>query len=179
MPSESVNEDVAARLCAACGMCCDGVMFHSMLLQPGDSARELAALGLKVKRRKAGAFIPQPCTAHQGSCCSIYERRPIRCRVFVCRQLIDVGSGKIGEPEAREKIDRARALTTRVQTLLREVGDEREHKALAARCAMALTPPFESGPDAVRRREDLAAAMSELEAFLAQEFRNPEEPESH
>lgn len=179
MSSESVNEDAATRLCAACGMCCDGVMFHSMLLKPGDSARELAALGLKVKRRTTGAFIPQPCSAHQGSCCAIYERRPIRCRVFVCRQLVGVGSGEISEAEAREKIFRARELTIRVRAILREVGDEREHKALAARCAMALTPPFESGPDANRRREDLAAAMSELEAFLAQEFRNPEEPESH
>lgn len=175
MTPESANDVVASRLCAACGMCCNGVMFHSMVLQPEDSARELAALGLKVKRRKAGAFVPQPCPAHEGACCRIYEQRPIRCRVFVCKQLLAVESGEISEARALERILHAQRLITRVRMLLRDAGDDREHKALTVRCATVLTPPFDPAPDAARRREDLSAAMSELETFLANEFRIPGE----
>ena len=43
----------AAHLCAACGLCCNGVMFHTVKLQPNDSAPALAALGLKLKRKQA------------------------------------------------------------------------------------------------------------------------------
>ena len=43
---------VGARLCAACGLCCNGVVFHTVRLQPGDSAKSVAALGLKLKRKQ-------------------------------------------------------------------------------------------------------------------------------
>jgi len=167
--------EVAARLCAACGMCCNGVMFHGIRLQPSDSARELALLGLKAKRRQAGLIVLQPCVAHRGNCCAIYEGRPTRCREFVCRQLIAVARCEASEEEASAKIFEAHALTDRVLRLIREAGDDREHKSLATRCDSVLAPPFDQASEAARRREDLRAAMVKLEAFLVRDFR-VEEP---
>ena len=103
----------SARLCAACGMCCDGVLFHSVELQPGDSPRQLAALGLKLRSKKGVAFFLQPCSAHRevGSTCScaIYDQRPARCRLFNCRQLLGVASGETTETDALGKIRTARS----------------------------------------------------------------------
>ena len=79
-PPEATS--AAARLCAQCGLCCNGVMFHTVQLQPGDSAKELAALGLKLKRKQGRHFILQPCPAFQNSQCSIYAARPERCGRF-------------------------------------------------------------------------------------------------
>lgn len=161
--------EAAARLCAACGMCCNGVMFHSVRLQPGDSARELASLGLKLKRGKS--HIPQPCPAHQESCCSIYAHRPARCRLFACRQLESVASGAASEAVALEKILEAGRRVARVRELFHQAGDVREHKAFATRYASLFTPPIDPSPPAVRLREELASAMNDLEQLLAKDFR--------
>lgn len=159
----------ATRLCAACGMCCNGVLFFSVRLQAGDSARRLSALGLKIKRREDGRHLLQPCAAHTGSGCSVYEHRPTRCRLFVCRQLLAVDAGEISEDAALEKIVEARRRTDRVRALLANAGDTRAHKSLAARYETVFTPPLD--PETAAAREALAAAMRELEELLVRDFR--------
>jgi len=144
-------------------------MFHSVRLQPGDSARELASLGLKLKRGKS--HIPQPCPAHKDSCCAIYAQRPVRCRLFACRQLEAVASGAVSEAAAREKILEAGSRVARVRELFHQAGDVREHKAFATRYAALFTPPLDPTPPAVRLREDLASAMRDLEHLLTKDFR--------
>lgn len=168
MPA-SDTESPAARLCAACGMCCNGVLFYSVRLQPSDSARRLEKLGLKIKRRSDGLHMLQPCPAHTGSSCRVYESRPERCRLFVCRQVLRVEAGEIPEGKALDNIATALHLTARVKESLEKLGDSREHKALVTRYETALTPPFDPGssPD----REILISSMAELENFLAREFR--------
>lgn len=163
------NPEAATRLCSACGMCCNGVLFYSVRLQPGDSARELSTLGLKIKRRADGHHLLQPCAAHTGSGCTAYQQRPSRCRLFVCRQLTRVEADEISENAALEKIIIARRLTARVSDLLEQVGDARAHKALATRYETVFTPPLD--PETAAARDALAAAWAELEEFLAREFR--------
>jgi uncharacterized protein len=163
------NPETATHLCAACGMCCNGVLFFSVRLQDGDSARELTALGLKIKRRADGQHMLQPCPAHTGSRCTVYDARPIRCRLFACRQLLGVEAGEISENAALEKIAEARRLTDRVRSLLESAGDTRSHKSVATRYETVFTPPLD--PETAETREALAAAMKELEEFLTQEFR--------
>jgi hypothetical protein len=169
----------AARLCAACGMCCNGVLFYSVVLQPADAARKLAVLGLKVKRRRNEQQILQPCPAHQGSSCAIYDQRPERCRIFACRQLRAVEAGEISEAAALEKILEARRLAERVRGLFRAAGDVRENKAFVVRYETLFTAPLDLSPEAVALRQELRAAMRELEDLLAKDFRvqdaqNPE-----
>jgi hypothetical protein len=145
------------------------MLFHSVTLQPGDSARELAALGLKVKRRKA--CIPQPCPAHQELCCAIYAYRPARCRLFVCRQLEDVASGAIREAAALEKIQSAKSRGEGIRELFHQAGDFREHKAFATRYESLFAPPLDPSPHAARLRDELASAMKDFEQLLAKDFR--------
>ncbi|MEI6072127.1 MAG: YkgJ family cysteine cluster protein [Verrucomicrobiae bacterium] len=170
MPDAADVVEAAVRLCAACGMCCNGAMFHSVPLLPGDSARELSARGLKVKRGKKSR-ISQPCPAHKESHCAIYAHRPARCRVFVCRQLEALASGAASEADALGKIREAKALAVRVGELLYEAGDAREHKAFATRCESLFTEPLDPAPPAARLRDSLASAMSGLERFLVENFR--------
>lgn len=169
MANATVTGEASARLCAACGMCCNGVMFHSVRLQPGDSARKLAALGLKLKSGKS--HFPQPCPAHQESCCAIYAHRPARCRIFSCRQLDGVASGTITEAAARGKILEAASWVARVRELFHRAGDVREHKAFATRYAAIFTPPLDPSPPADCLRGELASAMDALEQLLAKDFR--------
>lgn len=161
----------ASRLCAACGMCCNGVLFHSMRLQPSDSERKLESLGLKVKRRKGERHILQPCPAHNGICCTIYAHRPERCRLFECRQLKDLAAGRITEADALAKIQDAQRRVGQVRELFQRAGDAREHKAFAVRFAAIFTEPLDPSQEAVIVRDTLAGAMRELESLLQNNFR--------
>lgn len=163
--------EVAARLCAACGMCCNGVLFSGMKVQPDDDLRQLAAFGLRAKRRKDGHILSQPCQAHTGTACRIYENRPHRCRAFDCRQIQRFRSSLETEAGVLEKIVEARALVERVRVLLYEAGETREHKALGVRLASVFTPPLDPSPHAEDLRTQLREAGAKLEQFLARHFR--------
>ena len=161
----------AERLCAACGMCCNGVLFHGMAVQPEDSLRALAAKGLRAKRRDGELQFQQPCPAHDGNCCRIYAERPQRCRAFACRQLEGVFNGEILESAAMEKILEAKCRSDRVRELLEMLGDDRKTRPLATRCAGVFTPPLDPSPHAEALREELRGEMAALEEILAKDFR--------
>ena len=163
----------ASRLCASCGMCCNGVMFHFVRLQPADSPRALAALGLKLKRKRRQDCILQPCPAYRDACCSIYAERPVRCRAFECRQLQQVATGTITEAAAQENITQAVTLAAEVNSLLMECGAANMKHPLSKRCETAMAEPLDPSSDAttVHTRSQLSHAMQKLDALLDQEFR--------
>ena len=148
-------------------------MFHFVRLQPGDSARELAALGLKLKRKNGHVQIIQPCPAHRDAECSIYQARPERCRLFECRQLQRVTSGEITEEAARAKIGEVQRRVAHLDALSRRADGARRRGPLARRCETALAEPFDSTthPELVAEREALARGMRELDALLDADFR--------
>ncbi len=155
----------AARLCVECGMCCNGVMFSVVKLQPGESAKSLGALGLKVKR---GAFA-QPCSALEGLRCSIYAARPTRCRLFECQQLKRVAEGTITEATALEAIREAQRRVAELEALLEKAGGSNPRKSLFHRCITVLAEMPTS-----ELRAELALAMESLEAMLDADFRTPQ-----
>jgi uncharacterized protein len=163
----------ASRLCADCGMCCNGVMFHTVHLKPRDSAKDLAALGLKLKRKRGQNYILQPCPAYRESHCSIYAARPERCRLFECRQLRSVAAGEITEAMAREKIAVAQQLVAEVNALLLRAGGRNTKHPLSKRFEAAMAEPVDPSSDesAAGIRNQLTRAMDQLGVLLDQEFR--------
>lgn len=129
--------DPASSLCLACGLCCNGVLFKDVELQPGDDAGQLQSLGLPVtiprSARRAPRF-PQPCAALGADCrCQIYAERPARCRQFECSLLQLVTQGKMEMPAALRTIRQTRQRAERVRGLLRSLGDQNESLALSLR----------------------------------------------
>ena len=49
------------QLCPNCGLCCNGVLFADVELQPGDDAGRLAALGMALKKKGGQRAFVQPC----------------------------------------------------------------------------------------------------------------------
>jgi Fe-S-cluster containining protein len=151
-------------------MCCNGVMFDIVRLQPCDSPKGLAALGLKVKRKRGQSHFVQPCAAHKESQCTIYAERPQRCRIFECRQLQRVAAGEIAETSALEKIGGALRLIAEINALLLRTGDTNARHALSKRCETAMAEPS-SDATALETRRQLISAKRELDALLDQDFR--------
>jgi len=169
-PPASENLSFEARLCAACGMCCNGVLFHGTSLEPTDSIRALSALGLRLKRRDGQMQFQQPCPAWKDTCCGIYDKRPQRCRDFSCRQLQEWSAGQLTEESAFEKIQEAKILTDRVRGLFQKLGDFRENKPFATRYAGIFTPPLNPSPESEKFRSELTVVMKSLEELLAADF---------
>lgn len=165
MTSETA-ETAAAGLCTECGLCCNGVLFDQVVLQREDSPRALAALGLRIKKKR---FFPQPCAALCGTRCVVYADRPVRCRVFECRQYRDVAAGTLTADAASARIREAKLLVREIESLLNALGGDNRRKPLAQRCATVLAEA--PNPNDAARRAELAIAMEKLQAFLTAHFR--------
>lgn len=153
-------------------MCCNGVLFYGVTLQPADSAKTLAGLGLRLKQKRRQTLFLQPCPAHRSGSCAIYEHRPERCRKFSCRQLEKMEAGAISFPAAEAKVSTALAGVARVQALLAAAGEKNLRRSLAVRCAGVL----ERRPDAEEKefpqlQDNLRRAMADLEDLLEKDFR--------
>lgn len=160
----------ASRLCGQCGLCCNGVMFHTVNLQPTDSAKALTALGVKLKRKRGRQLILQPCPAYRGAQCSIYLSRPERCRLFECRQLKRVVAGEITEAKALERIGEAKDQVSKLNELLTRAGETNIKRALSKRCEKVAAEPASDRP-AAELQSRLMRAMKRLDVLLDQEFR--------
>lgn len=178
------------QLCLQCGLCCNGVLFRDVELQPGDDAAKLKALGMPVKgiakvqssklKVQAGKF-DQPCTALGSDCrCRIYADRPSRCRSFECALLLEAVAGRV-ETEAALKLIRAtRRKADKVLKLMREIGDANEAVSLSVRFRK-VRKQFEAGDIEAwleHKSEDelydlygqLTLTVHELNCVLAEKF---------
>ena len=158
-------------------MCCNGVLFYGVTLQPRDSAKVLAGLGLKLKQKRRQTLFLQPCPAHRADSCAIYEQRPERCRKFSCRQLEQMEAGAIRFAEAEEKVAQALAGVARVRTLLAAAGEKNLRRSLAVRSSGVLEQQPDPGDaDLLRLHEDLRQEMEALETLLENHFRTAPAP---
>src|SRR5256714_7338905 len=132
-------------LCLECGLCCNGVIFANVRLQPGDDPSRLKSLGLPISTPHSARPVAtphsalrtvhfnQPCAALDGCRCRIYADRPTYCRQFDCLLLKSVREGRTATADALDTILDARRKMESVLRLLRELGDTDEHVPLAKR----------------------------------------------
>jgi len=163
-------------LCAACGFCCNGVIFANVKLQPGDDASRLRKLGLPLKQTTAAAGsavrFAQPCAAHDGCRCSIYPNRPTYCRQFDCLLLQSVKAGSLDPKAALRVIRQAKKQVMEIRQLLVELGDAQEQKPLRTRfrevCRRLEGAACGTGEAQVLGR--LSLAVHDLNLLLAERF---------
>jgi len=165
-------DDCVQTLCPTCALCCNGVLFADVRLQPGDSARKLAALGVPLKTRGAITRFAQPCSCLDGKLCRIYVDRPVRCRTFECRTLQRTLAGEITEEQALKSIRRALRFAGRVRRILRELGDTDESVPLSRRYQRMMRQPIDLSADErlADLRGELLLAVADLAGALERDF---------
>lgn len=174
MPSA---ESIPDALCLACGLCCNGVLFKDVELQPGDDDARLAAEGLPVKSPRDGlrrkAKFPQPCAAlcsdHR---CRIYAERPARCRQFECLLFQSVARGEVELNAALRIVRTAHRRAALVVKLLRQLGDENETLALSLRFqrTQRRLERALSDEESAALYADLTLAVHDLNLLLREKF---------
>jgi len=166
------SADPIAVLCPACTLCCNGVLFADVRLQPGDDATRLAAIGVKLKQRTGMLRFQQPCSCLEGKLCRIYSERPTRCRTFECRLLQRVQKGEVTERAALKSIRDARRRGENVRRILRELGDTDESAPLSRRYQRMMRRPIDLSADErnIELRSELMLAVTELVHVLERDF---------
>lgn len=168
-----LDATVYQRICGACGLCCDGTLFADVRLREEDDPKDLLTLGFKLKRRKGYYFFKQPCQAKTEGECQIYENRPSRCRAFECRQLLDLKDEQITEDSVLEVIRSTRDLTSQIDELLTQAGDDRKNRSLMQRFEHVMSEPVDlsEGDEPFQIRGELNGLMEELDEVLNENFR--------
>ena len=69
------------------------------------------------------AYFPQPCAKLVESSCSVYAQRPGNCRGYRCRVLRRLEKGELEVEEAHSLVQKARELTSGVDSLLASIED--------------------------------------------------------
>jgi hypothetical protein len=96
-----------ARVCQACALCCDGALFTRVPLTPDDAPPPQAGA---ITTEAGARYLPQPCAALSGTCCTVYASRPLVCRRYECLLLSALRHGEVTEAGALEVVRKARAL---------------------------------------------------------------------
>lgn len=167
----TATDEAIARLCMECALCCNGVLFKDVELQPGDNAGLLKAHGLPLNESRRLKF-PQPCAALSGCSCLVYGARPVRCREFECMLLRAVVSGQKEATAALRTIRETQKRADKVRRLLRALGDGDEARALSLRFRrtkrrLEAAPLTETEADAYG---ELTLAVHDLNLTLQAEF---------
>jgi len=169
-------------LCLECGLCCNGVIFADVQLQPGDDPARLQALGLPLKLKPAKGLgaganpnqwkFAQPCTALDGCHCRVYAERPGHCRAFECLLLKSVKAGGIQPAAALDVIREARRRADVVEGLLQQLGDSDTQSPLRSRFRRvqkrAEVEAWEAGKGIAY--SELTLAMHDLNLMLSERF---------
>lgn len=158
-PAALAGGSPSARLCTACGACCNGTIFDEVPL-----LREEVELGkrLSLPIVPAGdeAVMSLPCPRLAGATCTIYEDRPSTCRTYRCGLLVDVEAGRVAVGEALDRVDALRVAAERVRAELPDLGRGvpifRAVDRLAASLGGRRSAAFSEG------RRDLVLAVEEL-----------------
>lgn len=121
----------------------------------------------------------QPCSALVEKRCTVYEQRPVRCRLFNCQQLGRLESGETAEDDVMRMIVETRAMVERVKGLIEQCGLREDGQALVERHERVMSTPVNEAlePELLSVREELDETMRRLRLRLNREFRLP--PNSH
>ena len=152
-------------LCLSCGLCCDGVIFADVRLQPGE------APGHGKWQIKNGK-LKQPCPALCEGRCQVYADRPRYCREFECALLKKVKAGQLEAGPALRLIKKARRHSEKVLRLLRELGCADETLSLAKRFRR-MHRRLETEPIDAQTADlfgQLTLAVHELNLLLSRKF---------
>jgi Fe-S-cluster containining protein len=153
-------------------MCCNGVLFADVELQPGDNARQLKKLGLPIFTKGRKEKFSQPCACLDGVLCRVYEDRPVRCKTFECRLLQRAQCGETTLTAALKSVKSAILAASSVQKLARELGNTDETIPLSRRYAAIMAEPIDlaASDEIIERRSELMLAVGKLTRIIEKDF---------
>jgi len=110
----SVNAEDLSRICAGCGLCCNGTLF-GLVDVAEDEIERVTKRGLVLHPSLSAAVLP--CPKHvEATGCSIYADRPAACHRYSCGVLEAAENGNKSVEQQVDKVRRTIALIDRLKS---------------------------------------------------------------
>lgn len=119
----------ASRICSQCGLCCDGSLYAAVSLTPAERDNLIAVAPVQVEANGDLVWL-QPCSAHNGTCCTVYDRRPQACRQYQCGVLDSVAAGSMTPVQAELLVTEVKSLAQTLATRLGPAVPQQKPKPL-------------------------------------------------
>lgn len=166
----SSTESLTDELCTRCGICCDGVLFSSVICDTATEARRMEELGVELQHQDGVISFSHPCKCLSGTKCSVYQDRPARCRIFECELLKRVRAGERTVEQAHATIQEAFAKVASLKQRLGELGQDDDSMALAFRWNALSDDSAERSEEWWDSYAELLLDIRTMQAFLKAEF---------
>lgn len=160
MPDAQRNTE-GQELCLACGLCCTGVWFSHVNLEPEevDPARHA---GLEVEIVDGQPRSPQSCALHRDGSCSGYGKwRPAACVAFRCQLLDEFEKGRWSFDQA---LGHVKAVQAMAEQLRFELG-EKSRGLLGKRFLMRVAGQADGAPPG-----SACSPAAQLDAFALNRY---------
>lgn len=159
-------------LCVECGLCCQGTMFGMVRLREADDIEEVRATGLQIEENDGFYEFPLPCPLQEGTCCTIYEKRPFVCGAFECQLLVSQKLGYVTREEAGRTVAEGKELIGTVRRMLWDRGERTLEWPLVSRYLYYLQEGAKAGGEEAfhEANRDLTEAMERWIAFKNEHF---------
>jgi hypothetical protein len=95
-------------------LCCNGVLFGLIRVQPGEDER-LESLGFALQQDAGEERLSLPCAMLGAAGCKVYSARPEKCRSYRCELLKKVEAGEWPLTRARAVVEQAKALFSEIE----------------------------------------------------------------
>lgn len=120
-PSHPTPDTPDAKLCLACGMCCNGVLHPTARLAPQEISFA-DSLGMTTSYTPGNAHFHLPCPCWQEERCSVYPLRPNVCHTYRCKLLRSLDRQTITLDVALEHLQQVQTLIQEIEAM---IGDSR------------------------------------------------------
>jgi uncharacterized protein len=166
-------ERTGSALCLACGMCCDGTLFHTVELT-ADEVEPWRRRGLTVLTDHDVPRFTQPCPHHQGGGCSIYGDRPSTCERFRCPLLLKYMADELSEEECLARVAQVRALAESIRAATQSAPERRTLRAeIHAHLEWIGAAGAMENPEWLRNNAEFLMDLKSLEILMVRDFLPP------
>jgi uncharacterized protein len=153
-----------ARLCLACGLCCQGVLHDWVKIESDESGR-MERLGLSVTARSQGAGFSLPCACYREGRCAEYGNRPRSCSGYQCKLLRRHLSGEVTWEEGLQRVEQVKRLVASIRGRLGASED-----------GMSIWQQVRSSMDSSASDPELRMDVASLLTLCQRHFRTEAEP---
>lgn len=157
-------------LCTECGLCCNGVLFTSVICATASEARRMEELGTDIEMKEGLGSFSQPCPHLTGTRCGVYADRPNRCRQFECELLKNVRRGESSAEEARRIIAETREAATTLTWQLNGLDGGQAELPLAYRCDKVMDHPTDKTDEWWQTYAEFNLQVRKVQALLREHF---------
>lgn len=168
-----ISPETEQKICIECGFCCDGTLFRTATLTPGERGSLPELIEANSFEEGGNEYFRLPCRYFKGKCTIYSEKKAVVCSAYRCRLLKSLSYGDISPDEALKIVADAKDLREEATGMYKKVtgrSGEITFREVLTGLSSVVTGDNERGSKAFEA-DLLVVRCNILEALLIKRFR--------